>query len=208
MNKPMKQLCMVALLALASSSLVQPANPDQALYDSAVRNEALGRYKAARTKLVKIGQANVAGPLAMRARNELDALDLFLEAREQQRAGRRTATVTYHTVAQVYPESPLAKQAEANRRALASQPDRRAIVRSILYRGFPDGLNEIIPGWFAEHEVAFGVETPYDADRVERARTALMLLLNTRGFTGYDIQSETDAIPPHAVGITFTATRK
>jgi hypothetical protein len=146
-------------------------------------------------------------PLANKARSEVFALDLFLDAREKQQTGNaRAAFVTYRTVAQVYPESPLAKQAEATSRALEPQ-SRGPVVRSISYRGFPVSQNQIARR-FTEREVPLAVERPYEAAEVERAREILVQLLRDRGHGDLDVKVETENIPPRAIGITFTAAKK
>jgi hypothetical protein len=203
----MKRLFMVLLLAGSTGAFTQPVEPAQVLFDTAVREEAHGRFERARLALVTLANTYYDSPLANKARSEVFALDLFLDAREKQQTGNaRAAFVTYRTVAQVYPESPLAKQAEATSRALEPQ-SRGPVVRSISYRGFPVSQNQIARR-FTEREVPLAVERPYEAAEVERAREILVQLLRDRGHGDLDVKVETENIPPRAIGITFTAAKK
>ena len=203
----MKRLFMVLLLADSTGAFTQPVEPAQVLFDTAVREEAHGRFERARLALVTLANTYYDSPLANKARSEVFALDLFLDAREKQQTGNaRAAFVTYRTVAQVYPESPLAKQAEATSRALEPQ-SRGPVVRSISYRGFPVSQNQIARR-FTEREVPLAVERPYEAAEVERAREILVQLLRDRGHGDLDVKVETENIPPRAIGITFTAAKK
>lgn len=198
---------MVLLLAGSTGAFTQPVEPAQVLFDTAVREEAHGRFERARLALVTLANTYYDSPLANKARSEVFALDLFLDAREKQQTGNaRAAFVTYRTVAQVYPESPLAKQAEATSRALEPQ-SRGPVVRSISYRGFPVSQNQIARR-FTEREVPLAVERPYEAAEVERAREILVQLLRDRGHGDLDVKVETENIPPRAIGITFTAAKK
>ena len=203
----MKRLFMVLLLAGSTGAFTQPVEPAQVLFDTAVREEAHGRFERARLALVTLANTYYDSPLANKARTEVFALELFLDAREKQQTGNaRAAFVTYRTVAQVYPESPLAKQAEATSRALEPQ-SRGPVVRSISYRGFPVSQNQIARR-FTEREVPLAVERPYEAAEVERAREILVQLLRDRGHGDLDVKVETENIPPRAIGITFTAAKK
>ena len=203
----MKRLFMVLLLAGSTGAFTQPVEPAQVLFDTAVREEAHGRFERARLALVTLANTYYDSPLANKARSEVFALDLFLDAREKQQTGNaRAAFVTYRTVAQVYPESPLAKQAEATSRALEPQ-SRGPVVRSISYRGFPVSQNQIARR-FTEREVPLAVERPYEAAEVERAREILVQLLSDRGHGDLDVKVEAENIPPSSIGITFTAAKK
>src|ERR1017187_3742960 len=185
----MKRLFMVLLLAGSTGAFTQPVEPAQVLFDTAVREEAHGRFERARLALVTLANTYYDSPLANKARSEVFALDLFLDAREKQQTGNaRAAFVTYRTVAQVYPESPLAKQAEATSRALEPQ-SRGPVVRSISYRGFPVSQNQIARR-FTEREVPLAVERPYEAAEVERAREILVQLLRDRGHGDLDRSEE------------------
>jgi len=198
---------MVLLLAGAAGALAQPAAPDQVLFDAAVRDEAHGRFERARLELVTLASTYSDSSLAARARSEVFALDLLLDAREKQQAGHaKAAFVAYRTVAQVYPESPLAQQAEAASRALEPQ-SRGPVVRSISYHNFPVS-QRVIARRFTEREVPLAVERPYDAAEVERAREVLVQLLKDRGHRNLDVKVETENIPPSSMGITFTAAKK
>src|ERR1017187_9975208 len=203
----MKRLFMVLLLAGSTGAFTQPVEPAQVLFDTAVREEAHGRFERARLALVTLANTYYDSPLANKARTEVFALDLFLDAREKQQNGNaRAPFITYRTVAQVYPETPLAKQAEATSRALEPQ-SRGPVVRSISYRGFPVSQNQIARR-FTEREVPLAVERPYEAAEVERAREILVQLLRDRGHGDLDVKVETENIPPRAIGITFTAAKK
>ncbi|MGD0871018.1 MAG: hypothetical protein ABSB88_15795 [Bryobacteraceae bacterium] len=130
----MKRLFMVLLLAGAAGAFAQPVEPAQVLFDTAVREEAQGRFERARLALVTLANTYYDSPLANKARSEVFALDLFVDAREKQQTGHaKAAFIAYRTMAQVYPESPLAQQAEASSRALEPQ-SRGPVVRSITHR--------------------------------------------------------------------------
>jgi hypothetical protein len=203
----MKRLFMVLLLAGSAGALAQPVQPAQVLFDTAVREEAQGRFERARLALVTLANTYYDSPLASKARSEVFALDLFMDAQEKQQTGRaKAAFVAYRTVAQVYPESPLAQQAEASSRALEPQ-SRGPVVRSISYRGFPVSQNQIARR-FTEREVPLAVERPYEAAEVERAREVLVQLLRDRGHGDLDVKVEAEGIPPSSIGITFTAAKK
>ena len=203
----MKRLFVVLLLVGAAGAFAQPAAPAQVLFDTAVREEAQGRFERARLALVTLANTYYDSPLANKARSEVFALDLFMDAREKQQAGHvKAAFVAYRTMAQVYPESALAQQADASSRALESQ-SRGPVVRSIGYRGFPVSPEQIARR-FTEREVPLAVERPYEAAEVERAREVLVQLLSDRGHRNLDVKAETENIPPSSMGITFTAAKK
>src|ERR1035438_10539165 len=139
----MKRLFMVLLLAGSTGVFAQPVEPAQVMFDHAVRDEASGRFDRARLVLVTLSTSYSDSPLAAKARTEVFALDLFLDAREKQKTYHaRAAFITYRTVTQVYPESPLAKQAEATSRALEPQ-SKAPLIRSIMYGGFPVSEKQI-----------------------------------------------------------------
>src|ERR1035441_5212007 len=203
----MKRLFMVLLLAGSTGAFTQPVEPAQVLFDTAVREEAHGRFERARLALVTLANTYYDSPLANKARSEVFALDLFMDAREKQQAGHvKAAFVAYRTMAQVYPESALAQQADASSRALESQ-SRGPVVRSISYRGFPVSQEQIARR-FTEREVPLAVERPYEAAEVERAREVLVQLLSDRGHGDLDVKVEAENIPPSSIGITFTAAKK
>jgi len=203
----MKTISTILLLAAASGGYGQAASPAQTLFDTAVRDEANGKFERARLALVTLAHTYSNSPLAARARTEVSALDLFLDAREKQQKGRdRSAFIAYRTVAQVYPESPLAQEAEATSRALDEQ-NKTPVVRSIQYRGFPVTLEQIQTR-FTEREVALAVERRYDADEVESARKMLVQLLTDQGHSDYEVKADAGSIPPSAIGVTFTAAKK
>jgi len=203
----MKRLFVVVFLAGSTGALAQPAEPAQVLYDTAVREEAHGRLERARLALVTLANTYYDSPLADKARREVFALDLFLDAREKQQAGyAKAAFITYRTMAQVYPESPLAQQAEASSRGLEPQ-SRGPVVRSIAYRGFPVSQDQI-QRRLTEREVPLAVERPYEAAEVEHAREVLVQLLSDQGHRDLDVKVQTESIPPGSMGITFTAAKK
>jgi hypothetical protein len=204
----MKTLSMVLLLAASTGAYGQPADPAQKLFDTAVRDEAHGKFDQARLVLVTLATTYSDSPLAARARTEVFALDLFLDAREKQQTGHaRSAFIAYRTVAQVYPESPLAQQAEATSRAL-EPPAKAPVIRSIFYRGFSPVSYEQIQDRLTEREVPMAVERPYDPEEVERARKVLVQLLTDKGHADLDVKVETENIPPRSIGITFTVGKK
>jgi hypothetical protein len=203
----MKTISIFLLLAAASGAYAQAQNPAQTLFDTAIKDETRGRFDRARLNLVTLANTYSTSPLAARARTEVFALDLFLDAREKQQTGNtRSAFIAYRTVAQVYPESPLAQQAEANSKALDPQAN-APVVRSLRFAGFPVS-EKLIMGRLTEREVPLSVERAYSADEVERARKAMVQLLAENDHADYDVKVDTENIPPHSIGITFTAAKK
>ena len=198
---------MVLLLAGSAGAFAQPVEPAQVLFDTAVHDEAQGRFDRARLTLVTLANTYYTSPLAVRARNEVFALDLFLDAREQQQNGHaKAAFIAYRTMAQVYPESPLAKQAEATSRQLEPQ-SKSPMVRSLAYRGFQVSLDQIARR-LNEREVPLAVERPYEAATVERAREVLAQLLIEQGHGDMSVKVATENIPPGGIAIAFTAAKK
>ena len=56
---------------------------------------------------------------------------------------------------------------------------------------------------FQEREIELGVEQPYDAKVVERAKTALTELLEEKGVANPRVQVSTREIPPRSIEVTF-----
>src|SRR5690349_21238762 len=106
-------LLLPIFLTAISANAAQPESA-QSLYKSAVRHEKRGRLEEARLNLLWLTNLYSESPLAVRAVDEIRAIHLFEDGQARVRDGRYgSATVTFRAVAQVYPESPLAKQAEA-----------------------------------------------------------------------------------------------
>ena len=94
-------------------------NPAQTLWNLAARNEQFGRIAQAKLVLLTLARTYDNGPEFARAKAELGAVYIFEEAQTQERAGQtRQAWDSFGTVAQVYPESPLAALAAAERSKL------------------------------------------------------------------------------------------
>jgi hypothetical protein len=195
------------LLLLASFGSVQ-AGPGT-LFDSALRMERAGRLDIARVDLQRLIKSYPAAPFAARARTELDAVSLFQEGQHRLKIGSaRLAVVTFRTFVQVYPESPLATQAEAaGRDAEKREPRPARIVGAIEFHGAWPVSMEAINRRFEDHEVALALDAPYRAGDVERARIALVELLRESGAADDQVKSETAAIKPRGMMVAFTVVK-
>ena len=201
----MKTLPILLLLAAAAAP-AQDRDPAKQLFDSAIRAEQLGRLDAARDMFEVLSSAYAGNPLAARAGNELDAIDLYLEGQARLQAGKpRSASITFRTLLQVYPESPLAARAEAAGRVAEQQaPGARApLVKAIEFKGkSPVGAAEILER-FDEREINLAVERPLDPQGLAEARIVLRELLAERGESRARVKAETHSVSPHAVAVVF-----
>jgi outer membrane protein assembly factor BamD (BamD/ComL family) len=88
-------------------------NPTQVLYDHGVLAEEQGRPEQAKLYFRTLA-GTYDGAFADKAKVEIGALYIFEEAQDHLRAGQlASAYDSYHFVARVYPESPLAKLCNA-----------------------------------------------------------------------------------------------
>ena len=103
-----------------------PADPDRVLFDLGTRAEAAGRLERAKLTLVTLASTYTGSPLADKARAELGAIYMFLEAQDKVRSGETQAAYeTFRTLMRVYPESPLAKRADETSKSLGIPADPR-----------------------------------------------------------------------------------
>ena len=121
------------------------------------------------------------------------AIHLFEDGQARIRDGRYgPATVTFRAVAQVYPESPLAKQAEAASRVAERKEERTGapVVRSIAFQHMAPATTRQILDRFGEREVGLGVEQTYRQEDLEHARRAIAGLLAEKGVRNLDVRAE------------------
>ncbi len=199
----MKTLSM--LLLVAATAAAEDGGFAARLWDSAIRSEETGNLDLARAALGVLA-ANGGSPFAARARNELDAIDLYIEGHARLQAGKaESASITFRTLVQVYPESPLAARAETASRVAAQQaPGASApLVKAIEFKGkSPVGAAEILER-FDEREINLAVERPLDVQGLAEARIVLRELLAERGESRARVKAETHAVAPHAVAVVF-----
>ena len=176
------------------------------LYRSAVRHERRGRLEEARVNLLWLTSYYSDSPLATRARDEIGALNLFEDGQARVRDGRYgSATVTFRAVAQVYPESPLAKQAEAAIRSAERKEEQSGtpIVRSLSFRNLAPLTRNQILDRFAEREVGLAVGQSYRPEDIDQARKAIKDLLAEKGVSGVEVRAEVRQISNNRVKIEF-----
>jgi outer membrane protein assembly factor BamA len=115
--------------------------------------------------------------------------------------------VTFRAVAQVYPESPLAKQAEAASRNAERQEERTGgpIVRSIAFENISPANSREILERFEQREVGLAAEQAYHQEDVDQARIAIAELLAEKGVHNADIRADVRNLPNNRVKITFRA---
>jgi outer membrane protein assembly factor BamD (BamD/ComL family) len=117
----MRTLSLLLFLCAAIPALPQDNNPAQILYDSGTRDEAAGRVERAKVTLLTMVSTYPTDPLTVKAKVEIGAIYLFLEAQSYAKAGQtHAALVTFRTVATVYPESPLTKLADEEAKSLGA----------------------------------------------------------------------------------------
>lgn len=194
-----------ALLAAACAYASPPASPET-LYKTAVRHEKRGKLELARQNLLWLTNYYAESPLAVRARDEIGAIYLFEDAQARVRDGRYgSATVTFRTIAQVYPESPLARQAEAAGRFAERKEEQTGgpIVRAFTFRNTgPVSASEILKR-FQEREVGLAAEQSYRQEEVEQARQVIAELMAEKGVPNADVRAELHAASNNHVKIEF-----
>jgi hypothetical protein len=136
-----------------------------------------------------------------------DARALYDDAQRYIREGRfDTARCVLETLISVYPESPLAAQAQNAIRASYQAEKRQSVlltVRNIHWRHLGITTDEI-RRQFDAHEVALAKGRVYDPRDVEQARAALADILAGKGASGAAIKTEARAVRPHRVDIVFS----
>jgi len=185
-----------------------PPDPAEALFKSAVRNEKQGKLEEARLNLLWLQNFYAQSPLADRARDEMGAIHLFEDGQARVRDGRYgPAFVTFRAVAQVYPESPLAKQAEAASRVAERKEEKTGmpVVRSMAFQHMAPVTTREIMDRFGEQEVGLEVDQSYRPEDLESARRAIAGLLAEKGVSNPDVAVEVHPFSGNRVKIVFTA---
>ena len=122
----MKTLFFPLLVLAAIPTFGQSVDPAKVLFDVGTRDEQAGRPERAKLALLTLASTYQGHPLADRARVEIGAIYLFLEAQAQVQSGnRQDGYATYRAILRVYPESPLAKLADDAARSLGIPADPR-----------------------------------------------------------------------------------
>jgi hypothetical protein len=148
--------------------------------------------------------------LAVRAKDEIGAIHLFEDGQAKLRDGRfGSATVTFRAVAQVYPESPLAKQAEAASRTAEREEERTGgpTVRSITFQHIAPVTTREIQNRFQEREIGLAVDQTYRPEELDQARQAIGEVLAEKGAHGANVRADVQTLSNNRVKITFTASR-
>lgn len=206
-----RTVCWLPILLAVYSAYATPPDPAEALFKSAVRHEKQGKLAEARLNLLWLTNLYAESPLATRARDEIGAIHLFEDGQARIRDGRYgPATVTFRAVAQVYPESPLAKQAEAASRVAERKEERTGepVVRSITFQHMAPATVREILNRFGEREVGLAVEQSYRPEDLEQARRAIAGLLAEKGVHNADVRAEVHAFSNNRVKIVFTAVNR
>jgi hypothetical protein len=136
----------------------------------------------------------------------VEAARLFREGQTMMHAGRYGAAgVTFRTLLYVYPESALAAQAREELRKSEDEEAKAPMVRSLRYQlKVPV---EDIETYFWAREIGLGVERPYEARDVERARLALEDMLAAKGRKG-SVKATVRSVKPRSVEVVFTLEKK
>ncbi len=115
----MMRLSLVLFLLAAIPTFGQSVDPAKVLFDAGVRDEQAGRPERAKLALLTLASTYQGHPLADRAKIEIGAIYLFLEAQAQVQSGKtQDGYAAYRTILRVYPESPLAKLADEAAKSL------------------------------------------------------------------------------------------
>jgi Surface antigen variable number repeat len=179
----------------------------EALYKTAVRHERRGKLEEARQNLLWLASYYSESPLATRARDEIGAIYLFEDGQARVRDGRYgCATVTFRTVAQVYPESPLARQAEAASRSAERKEEQSGgpIVRSLTFRNTgPASVSEIL-NRLQQREVGLAVEQPFHDEDIYQARQVISELMAEKGVQNANVRAEIRPASNNRVRVEFT----
>jgi hypothetical protein len=208
----MKKLSLLPLLLMgALCSFAAPQESPESLYKSAVRHEKRGKLEEARLNLLWLASYYSDSPLATRARDEMGAIHLFEDGQARVRDGRYgSATVTFRAVAQVYPESPLAKQAEAASRSAERKEEHTGgpTIRSIGFRNLSPLTPAQILDRFAEREVGLATGQTYRSEDLDEARKIIAELLAEISISTADIRAEVHPSSNNRVKIEFIASSR
>jgi outer membrane protein assembly factor BamD (BamD/ComL family) len=125
----MTTLRMLLLVCAGATGFAQNAprteDPAQVIYDAGLKQEAAGRADRAKLLMLTLAATYPDHPLTAKAKLEIGAIYLFLEAQGQAREGKvRAAHISFRTLAALYGESPLARVAEEQARLLGPPPAR------------------------------------------------------------------------------------
>jgi TolA-binding protein len=122
----MKTFSFLFVLVAAIPMLGQSSDPAKVLFDLGTRDEQAGRPERAKLTFLTLAATYLDDPLAEKAKVEIGAIYLFLEAQAQVNSGKtRDGYKTFRTVMRVYPESPLAKLADETAKSLGIPADPR-----------------------------------------------------------------------------------
>jgi outer membrane protein assembly factor BamD (BamD/ComL family) len=122
----MKALSLLLLLISAVSVFGQASDPGKTLFDTGTRDEQVGRLDRAKLTLLTMAATYPDHPLTSKAKVEIGAIYMFLEAQAQVQAGKISDGYgTFRTLMRVYPESPLAKLADETVKSLGIPADPR-----------------------------------------------------------------------------------
>jgi len=118
-------LLLCTALPLFSQNTV-PTNPAQVLFDMGTKDEAAGRLERAKLILKTLASTYDTDPLAAKAREELGAIYMFMEAQAEVGSGKTQAAYdSFRTLMRIYRDSPLAKLADETSKTLGIPPDPR-----------------------------------------------------------------------------------
>lgn len=200
--------CLPFLLLSAVCAYSGPSESPETLYRTAVRHERAGKLEEARINLLWLTSYYAESPLATRARDEIGAIHLFQDGQARVRDGRYgPATVTFRTVAQVYPDSPLAKEAEAASKRAERKEEQTGgpIVRSLTFRNTGSVTARQILDRFKEREVGLATDEPYRDEDLALARKVIAELLAEKGVANVDVRAEVRPLSGNRVKIEFVA---
>ena len=136
-----------------------------------------------------------------------DAMLLFLDGQERLRAHKYgTASLAFHALVSIYPESPLAEQAreamvEAER--LYQKQQQTALVRSIRFANARDVTPGEILDRFRQREVGIAVEERCRRRDVDEAKGVLAELLAERGVANPRVTVSVRRHQAQSVDLTF-----
>ena len=204
----MKTAVVPVVLLCAFAAQAGPPESAEALYKTAVRHEKRGQLEEARLNLLWLTNLYAESPLATRAKDEMSAIHLFQDGQARVRDGRYgPATVTFRAVAQVYPESPLAKQAAAASRIAERKEEKNGppLVRSISFEGMSPASAREIFARLSEREIALAVDQPYRPEELEQARVAIAGLLAEKGIHNAQVLAGVSPLSGNRVKIAFFA---
>jgi outer membrane protein assembly factor BamD (BamD/ComL family) len=121
----MKTLSLLLLLA-AIPMFGQAVDPAKVLFDAGTRDEEAGRPERAKLVLLTLASTYQGHPLADKAKVEIGAIYLFLEAQAQVQSGKtQEGYDSFRRIMRVYPDSPLAKLADGSAKSLGIPADPR-----------------------------------------------------------------------------------